>query len=186
MIARGILLLARGSRAGIKEFGNTLDNFTASIAPLIAFPLVFSAMAAVAGQLQLGLLSFLSHLCAVLVLPVITHEFARRVGMEGYWLRAATALNWSFWMLIPALFVAAFIAAVMVEAGLGMVDGEYAAMAMIGLYFLWYHWFIVRAGLGLGVLGAMGFVALSSLCIGLFSAGPMLIDWVFYGVVPHY
>jgi hypothetical protein len=67
-----------------------------------------------------------------------------------------------------------------------MVDGEYAAMAMIGLYFLWYHWFIVRAGLGLGVLGAMGFVALSSLCIGLFSAGPMLIDWVFYGVVPHY
>jgi len=74
----------------------------------------------------------------------------------------------------------------MVEAGLGMLDGEYAAMAMIVVYFLWYHWFIVRAGLGLGVLAAMGFVVVSSLSIGLFSAGPLLLDWAFYGVVPHY
>jgi len=186
MIARGILLLARGDRNGIKEFGNTLDAFTSSLAPLIAFPLVFSVISAIGGAWQLGLLSFLSHLCAVLVVPVITHEVARRRGVEGYWLRAATALNWSFWMLIPALIVAAFIAAVMVEAGLAMQDGEVAAMVMIVLYFLWYQWFIVRAGLGLGVPGAAGFVLLSTAAVSLFSAGPVLMDWVYYGRISLY
>ena len=36
MIFRGLMLLARGQKTGIKEFGNTLDSFTASLAPLIA------------------------------------------------------------------------------------------------------------------------------------------------------
>ena len=44
MILRGLLLLARGGRAGMKEFDNSADALAASLAPLIAFPLVGAAL----------------------------------------------------------------------------------------------------------------------------------------------
>ena len=125
-----------------------MDGFTASLAPLIAFPLVGAAISALGGQWQLALIGLLSRLCAVLALPLITHEFARRTGRESLWLRTATALDWSFWMLIPLLFLAAFAGAMLVEAGLAMGDAEYAALGIMAGYLLWYHWFIVRTGLG--------------------------------------
>jgi hypothetical protein len=184
MILRGLWLLARGDKAGIKDFDNSENGFTASLAPLIAFPLVGAALSILAGAWQLAIIGFLSRLCAVLVLPLITHEFARRLGRESLWLRTATALDWSFWMLVPLLLLAAFAGAVMVEAGLPMQDGEYAALAIIGLYLLWYHWTIVRAGLGLSALQAVLLVALSSFAISLFTTGPLLIDYIFYGRLP--
>ncbi len=179
MILRGILRLARGDKAGIMEFGNTVDSFTASIAPMIAFPLVGAGFSIYGGQWQLAIIGLLSRLCAVLVLPVITHEFARRTGREKLWLRTATALNWSFWILIPALFVAAFLGALLTEAGLAMQSAEYVAMGFMGGYLLWFHWFIVRAGLGLSQIQAALLVALSSAAIGVLTAGPFLIDAVF-------
>ena len=38
MILRGLLMLAKGDKAGLDEFGNSLEAFTASLAPLIASP----------------------------------------------------------------------------------------------------------------------------------------------------
>ena len=150
MIFRGLFLLARGEKSGIEDFANTMDGFTASLAPLIAFPLVGAGISAFGGQWQLAVMGLLSRLCAVLALPLITHEFARRTGRESLWLRTATALDWSFWMLIPLLFLAAFAGALLVEAGLSMAMAEYIALGLMGAYLLWYHWFIVRTGLGLG------------------------------------
>ena len=98
MILRGLLLLARGQKSGIKDFGNSADGFTASLAPLIAFPLVGAGISALGGQWQLAAIGLLSRLCAVLALPLITYEFARRTGREALWLRTATALDWSFWL----------------------------------------------------------------------------------------
>jgi hypothetical protein len=49
MIMRGLWLLARGRRAGIAEFGNSTDALAASLAPLIAFPLVGAAVAGLQG-----------------------------------------------------------------------------------------------------------------------------------------
>jgi hypothetical protein len=180
MIFRGLLLLARGKKSGIKDFSNSMDGFTASLAPLIAFPLVGAAISALGGQWQLATIGLLSRLCAVLVLPVITHEFARRTGREALWLRTATALDWSFWMLIPLLFVAAFAGALLVEAGLAMGNAEYAALGFMAGYLLWYHWFIVRTGLALSALQAVLLVTLSSLAIAIFTAGPMLLDLAYF------
>src|ERR1700722_3547352 len=180
MIFRGLLLLARGKKSGIKDFGNTMEGFTASLAPLIAFPLVGAGISALGGQWQPAVIGLLSRLCAVLALPLITHEFARRTGRESLWLRTATALDWSFWMLIPLLFVAAFAGALLVEAGLAMGNAEYVALGFMAGYLLWYHWFIVRTGLALSGLQAALLVALSSIVIGIFTAGPVLLDLSYF------
>ena len=56
MILRGLFLMARGAKSGIKEFDNSMDAFTASLAPLIAFPLVGAGVSALGGQWQLALI----------------------------------------------------------------------------------------------------------------------------------
>jgi hypothetical protein len=175
MILRGLFMLARGKKTGINEFSASMDGFTASLAPLIAFPLVGAGISALNGQWAFALVSLFSRICAVLVLPVIVYEFAQRTGREALWLRTATALDWAFWMLLPVLFVAAFIAAVIVQFGLGMAQAEMLALGFAGIYLLWYHWFIMRAGLGLNGWQAGGLLLFSSLMIAAFSAAPLLV-----------
>jgi len=186
MILRGLLLLARGKPSGIAEFGNSLDGFTASLAPLIAFPLVGAVVTVLGGQWQLAIIGFLSRLSAVLVLPVITYEFARRTGREALWLRTATALDWSFWILLPLLCVAALAGALFVEAGLPLDAGGYVALAIMVGYLLWYRWFILRAGLGINRLQAALLLGVSSLAIAVCTAGPLLLDLAFYGRIMHF
>jgi hypothetical protein len=181
VILRGLFLMARGAKSGIQEFDNSMDAFTASLAPLIAFPLVGAGVSALGGQWQLALIGFLSHLCAVLALPLITHEYARRTGREALWLRTATALDWSFWLLVPLLFAAAIAGAVLVQFGVPMVGAEYVALGLMGVYLLWYHWFIVRTGLVLGRGQAAFLVAITGLAIALCTAGPFLLDCAFTG-----
>ena len=127
MILRGLLMLAKGDKAGLNEFSNSLESFTASLAPLIAFPLVGAGISVAAGQWQIAIIGFLSRGCAVLVLPVMTYEFARRFGRESLWPRTATALNWSFWMVVPMIFISAFAGALMVQAGLTPLQAITAA-----------------------------------------------------------
>ena len=175
MIPRGLFLLAQGKQAGLGEFGADTNAFTASLAPLIAFPLVGAGLSAYNGEWQLALVSFLSRLCAVLVLPVIVHEFARRAGREPLWLRTATALDWSFWMVIPLLFIAAFFGALGVEAGLPMQSAGYGALAFICGYLLWMHWFILRAGLQISRLAAFMLMLGISAAILVLTAAPFLV-----------
>jgi hypothetical protein len=176
MILRGMLLLARGRAIGIKEFANSSDALAASLAPLIAFPLVGAVRLAVLGQPEAALIGFLARLCAVLALPVITHQFARVVGRETLWLRTVTALDWSFWLIIPLLVAAAVIGAVMVKAGMDLTAAEYIAMGLIAAYVLWYHWFTVRAGLLIGVWQAVLLVVLNSAAVALLTDAPLLMD----------
>lgn len=175
MILRGLFMLARGRKAGINEFSGSMDAFSASLAPLIAFPLVGAGISAMSGQWAFALLGLFSRICAVLALPVIVYEFARRTGREALWLRTATALDWAFWMLLPVLFVAAFAAALLVEAGLGMEPAEIGVLVVSGGYLLWYHWFIMRAGLSLNGLQALGLLLFSSLVVAALSAAPVLV-----------
>jgi hypothetical protein len=175
MIWRGIWLLARGRAAGIKEFGNSVDALTASLAPLIAFPMVGAGITALGGQPKLAVVAFLARLCAVLAVPVITYEFARLTKRESLWLRTTAALDWSFWLIIPLLLVAGFIGTGLVTAGLAVKNAEYAAMAMMIIYMLWLQWFTVRAGLETTALAAAALVLANTIVLGALSAAPALI-----------
>ncbi len=180
MILRGLLLLARGRADGIKEFSNGTDALTASLAPLIAFPLVGAARTALMGQPADALLGFLARLCAVLALPVITHAFARACGREVLWQRTATALDWSFWMFLPLLLAAWFIAAALVKAGLSLPSAEYITLGLISAYVLWYHWFTIRAGLQVNAWQAALLVILNTAAIVLLTDAPMLMSIILH------
>jgi hypothetical protein len=175
-ILRGILLLAFGQAKGIEEFGNTPDALTAALAPLIAFPLVGAGLVALSGQPLAAGLAFLARLCGVLVLPVTTQLYAKYTGREAFWFRTATALSWSFWLLIPLLLVAAFIGALLVGAGVKEGRAEQVVVVVLACYILWLHWFIARAGLRCSGWLAAGLVLVTNCAVGLLTFGPDLLN----------
>jgi hypothetical protein len=177
-IVRGIFLLARGRQSGIAEFANSGDALSASLAPLIAFPIVGAGIIAFGGQPKLAAIAVLSRVSGVLALPVITHAYAKLMGREHFWLRTATALNWSFWLLVPLLFVGAFIGAILVTAGVPSLKAEETVVVLLAAYILWLHWFTVRTGLNLSSWRAVGLVIISNIVIGLLTFGPDLADLV--------
>jgi hypothetical protein len=178
-VMKGLFLLARGKASGIAEFGNTIDALYASLAPLIAFPLVLAIVLGLNGQPEAASVAFLSQLCAVLFVSVATHGFAVWARREPVWLRTATALNWSIWLLVPLLFLGGFAGALMVMAGTSKQIAVDVMFVFTAVYLLWYHWFTVRCGLQVKFLPALGIVLGTNFVIGLLSVGPDLIDQIF-------
>jgi hypothetical protein len=100
------------------------------------------------------------------------YEFSRLFGREKFWLRTATALNWSFWMLFPALFAAAFIGAILAQCGVPMVWAELITLGLVGLYLLWYRLFALTAGLGLKYWQAGVILIISSVAMAMVTMLP--------------
>jgi hypothetical protein len=145
-----VLRTARGRADGIRLFGNTTGAFLASLAPLIAFPLVGALLMLWRGGGLRPMADLAATLCALLTPPVLSWQFARLWHREDAWPRFATAFNWCQWVL-PA--VAILILAVL-SAGmaLGLPDRFARVGVVLGLgsYGLWLHWFLARHALGLG------------------------------------
>jgi hypothetical protein len=175
-ILGGLALLARGKAEGLTAFGNTADALTTSLAPLIAFPFVGAALLALNGQPEAAALAFLSRLCVVLAISAATYEFARLAGRDSLWLRTATALNWSFWILIPLLLIAGILGAVLVSCNIPELMAERLLMALMAAYMLWYNWFTVRHGLQIGRFQAIALVAITNGIIALLVLAPMALD----------
>jgi hypothetical protein len=166
MILRGLFMLAKGERAGMQEFSPTTDSFAMSMLPLIALPTIDVLLMAVMGDWHLALLGFFWLLDAALVLPVLVYEFARLFRRREHWLRTATALNWSFWMIIPATLFAILINTLAVA--LGLMQGISGMFVLIfgGLYVLIYRWFVLCAGLSIsGWRAALILLALGAVSV---------------------
>lgn len=175
MILPGIAKLARGNAKGADEFSNTPESFAASLAPLIAFPLVGAVITALSGDWKMAMLGFLSRLCAVLVLPVLTYEFAKIFGRKGQWLRTATALNWCYWLVLPAVLVAAILATVAIQFGLPMQRMELGMFGLVGLYLLWNRWFVLKSGLQINGWRAALILLVIIVLTAIFSFLPLLV-----------
>jgi hypothetical protein len=177
MIIRGLWRLAKGERAGITEFGSNLDHFYASLAPLIGIPLAGAMVTALHGSWKEAAVGFLARLVAVLLLPLAVYEFARLFGRQKDWLRTATVLNWSFWMLFPALVVAAFFGAILAQCGLTMALAELLTLGLMGAYLLWYRLFALAAGLGVSFWQAGVIVLVSSVAMAIVTVVPILLGF---------
>ena len=182
MILRGIGKLACGNAKGIDEFSATPEGFTASLAPLIAFPLVGAVATGLSGHWKVAVIGLLSRLCAVLVLPVITYEFSRLFGRQDRWLRTATALNWCFWLVLPAVLVAAVLGSVAVQFALSMPRVEVGVLALVGLYLLWNRWFILKSGLNINGWRAVVILLASLLITAVISCLPIIAGLPLTGV----
>jgi hypothetical protein len=148
-IVLGIARLACGRADGFRQFGATREAFLASLAPLIAFPLVGGTLMLLGGGGINALSDLLATLCALMAPPVLSFEVARLWHREAAWLRFATAFNWCQWA-IPVLGSVLLLALGMLVA-VGLPRQAARGLALLGLvsYGLWLHWFLARHGLGL-------------------------------------
>jgi hypothetical protein len=154
----GILLLARGRADGLAMFADSPNAFLASLAPLVAFPLVGAGLMLASGQGLEAVTDFLEVICALLTPAVLSELMARLWGRAEAWLRFATAFNWCQWIMPAALMALLLVFGVARQLG---VPDRLAAMGAIGglaAYALWLHWFLARRGLALSGWRAAGLV----------------------------
>jgi hypothetical protein len=171
----GVARLARGRPDGFASFGDTKQAFLASLAPLIAFPLVGGGLLLVEGDGLPALTDMLATFCALLAPPVVSWRLARFWGREALWLRFATAFNWCQWT-IPAL-AALLLLALGILMALGLPNSVAGAMALLGMvgYGIWLHWFLARRGLDLSAGRAVLFVLAVNLVTVAVIIGPRIV-----------
>lgn len=174
-ILTGIVRVATGRRDGLARFGTTREAFLASLAPLLAFPLVGGVLMLVGGQARAGATQFLATLCAIIAPPVLSFELARLWGRLPHWLRFATALNWCQWAIPVIAVLLLGIAAPLLAAFMPERLAVAAIIGVIGLYALWLHWFIARHGLELSRVRAGVLIVLVNAGTALLVLGPALL-----------
>lgn len=173
-IPLGILLLARGRADGLRQFGGTPSAFLASLAPLIAFPLVGGVLMLVQGGGFAAVSDLLATLCALLAPPVLSYELARWWKREPQWLRFATALNWCQWVIpLLASVLLMLVYPLLLTVMPLQAAGGTVIFAVAG-YGLWLHWFVARHALMISRLRAVLLVVGVNLGTGLLALGPYL------------
>ena len=171
----GVTRVARGRADGMSRFGNTTQAFLASLAPLIAFPLVGAALLWRSHGLMPAVAVLLVTIVAQLAPPVLSHAVAQRWGREALWLHYATAYNWCYWA-VPV--VALLLMLVLGAAMRGGMEAEAAVQTFflaLAAYSLWLHWFLAKHGLGLSRWRAAGLVALVNGGTLALAFGPTLL-----------
>ena len=174
-ILRGIVRVARGRADGIDQFAGTEQGFLASLAPLVAFPLVGTFLLLLNGQGAPAITDLLATVAVLLAPPVLSFELARLWDRRARWLRFATAFNWCQWLLPLLASVLLVTLGALLRAGLP----EHAATAVlvmgVGGYGLWLHWFLARHGLALSRFRAVLLVAAVNLGTALLVLLPRLL-----------
>jgi len=171
----GIVRIARGRADGMQQFGATRDAFLASLAPLIAFPLVGGALMLLGGGGLAALSDLMATLCALIAPLVLSFEVARLWRRQQFWLRFATAFNWCQWVIpvIGSLLLLAF--GVLAALGLPRSIARGGVVLALVSYGLWLHWFLARHGLGLSRVRAMLMVFAVNLVTVLLVLGPRVV-----------
>ena len=169
-----MLLLARGKAAGLRLVRRDSPNaFLASLAPLIAFPLVGTGLLLAAGKGADAVADFLAVICALLSPAVLSHVLARLWGRE-----AAMAALRDGVQLVPvdhpraAHAVAFRVRDRTASRPLGAARGGRGRSARWVLYALWLQWFLARHGLVLSGWRAAGMVAWVNLGTAVGAARP--------------
>jgi hypothetical protein len=170
---RGIVLLACFRSDGLAAFPATAQAFLNSLAPLIAFPLVFGLVAMASSHAGTALGDLLATVVALLTPPVVSHILARAWGREERWLRYAVAFNWCQWCLplavAPVLVTLGLVAALAPGAG---AAGVLVLLEMVGMMFT-LRWFLTRQGVAITPARISLFVLLVNAGVGLLMAAPL-------------
>jgi len=174
-VLRGIVRIARGRPDGLEQFAGRIQGFLASLAPLLAFPLVGTLLLLLNGGGALAIADLFATVAVVLAPPVLSWEFARLWHREGHWLRFATAFNWCQWLLPALASLLLLSAGALLDAG--MPQHTATGLVVFGLagYGLWLHWFLARHGLALSRLRAALLVAGVNLGTAALVLGPRLL-----------
>jgi hypothetical protein len=171
----GILRIARGRADGIGCFGSNVQAFLASLAPLIAFPLVGAFLGALSEGPRRALTGLAMTLCALLTPAVVSYELARVWKRTDAWIRFATAFNWCEWILPVLACVIMVPLSVAISLGLSEDAASLVLLGCLGAYGLWLHWFLARNALVLSRFRAVALVFLVNLGTVVVVMGPRLL-----------
>jgi hypothetical protein len=175
-VLRGIARIALGRADGLAQFTGTSQGFLASLAPLIAFPLVGTLLLLFGGGGLSAIANFLATLAVLLAPPVLSYEFARLWQRQDRWLRFATAFNWCQWVL-PVLAAALLVVlGIAMQAGLSEDAATILLIVALTSYGLWLHWFLARHGLALSRFRAALLVVCVNLGTALLVLAPRLLS----------
>jgi hypothetical protein len=145
-VGLGLILLAAGRRRALDQFGGSVQAVLASLAPLIAFPLVAAALLVIAHRPRLAATFLLAALCDVLLAPVIADAFCGLWNRRPAWGRYVTVTNWAQW-LVGFVSIALLLAAGALPAGIARPELLWAIA--VRLYEAWLQYFLARNALGL-------------------------------------
>jgi hypothetical protein len=151
----GMFRVARGRADGIFCFGGTAQSFLASLAPLVAFPLVGAGLGLFTEGPRRALTDLAMTLCALLTPAVLSYELARFWQRTEAWFRFATAFNWCEWILPIVACLAMLPLSVAVTAGVTETVASLVLVGFLAAYGLWLHWFLARKALSLSGLRAV-------------------------------
>lgn len=172
----GILRIARGRADGIWCFGGTSQAFLSSLAPLLAFPLVGTALALISEGPRRALTGLAMTLCALLTPAILSYEMARIWKRAEIWARFATAFNWCEWILPLLACLIMVPLSVAISMGLNEAVASAILLGSLGGYGLWLHWFLARNALELSRLRAALLVLLVNLGTVAAVMGPNLLS----------
>jgi hypothetical protein len=174
-VVRGVVRLATGHPDGFTQFGDSSEAFLASLAPLVAFPLVGAVLTLIDGGGLDALTNLLATLCALLAPPVLSYEVAQLWGRAGRWTRFAAAFNWCQWAIPLVASLLVVLAGILLS--LGVPDDACLVAVVVGLaaYGLWLHWFLAHHGLGLSRIRAAVLVLGVNLVTVSLVLGPRLL-----------
>lgn len=130
-VLRGMFRLATFHPDGFAQFGDTRQAFLNSLAPLLAFPIVGTALLLVTGGGGNALGDLLGTVVALLAPAVVSHALAVRWGREAFWLRYAVAFNWCQWA-VP-LFAVALVVLAGILVNLGLPVRMVTLLLLLGL-----------------------------------------------------
>ncbi len=174
-ILAGIVRVACGRAQGLRQFGANRQSFLASLAPLVAFPLVGAVLMLMQGDGWRALAELLATLSALIAPAVLSYEPSRLWKRQDDWLHFATALNWCQWA-IPVLAALLLMSVYPVLAS--QLSASAAGAATVGAlccYGLWLHWFVARHALRISVQRAVALVLIVNVGTAALVAGPALL-----------
>jgi hypothetical protein len=171
----GILRIARGRADGVACFGATPQAFLASLAPLLAFPIVGAVLAMFSDGPRRALSGLGMTLCALLAPAVLSFELARLWKRSDAWMRFAVAFNWCEWILPLVACMAMVPLTMAMAAGLDQTTASTALVVGLGCYGFWMQWFLASKALSFSGVRAAAFVLLVNLGTGLAVIGPAAV-----------
>ncbi|MDI2090089.1 hypothetical protein [Commensalibacter oyaizuii] len=190
-VFRGMVLLGKGRKEGIKEFPSTNEGVLSALAPWVAFAIVmniiipfFSSDFGVTNKLFLNISAFCSNIVGVLCSVLIIQWFAARWKVERLWRRTSTALMWCSWMPIIDFFFLASLAGLLFMGSPQILVAFFAMIAVfILVYFIWLNWFVVKEGLEVSNKQSV-MVLISILAIKILLTG--FVIWFNFDVLQAY
>jgi hypothetical protein len=159
----------------LTQFGDTAEAFLASLAPLVAFPLVGALLMVAAGGGLSALTDLLATLCALLAPPVLSYEVAQLWGCAARWPRFAIAFNWCQWAVPLVASLLVVLAGILLSLGVPNETCLLAVVAGLATYGMWLHWFLAHHGLGLSRIRAAVLVIGVNLVTVCLVMGPRLL-----------